>query len=387
MSPVKRIIALVCFGLLLVGLTAGTARAEKRIALVIGNAAYQAGGRLANAVNDAEAIAAKLREINFDVTFEKELTNQQFLTVAAAFTERMRGADLTLFYYAGHAVQVLGTNYLLPIDVDKSLSDDNLAYRSFALQNLESNIRKQSRLGIILLDACRNNPFEEQLSAGTREFTRGMSVTRVPQATDDRGELAIVFATAANRLALDKRGSAEHSPFAQALLEYIAVPGLSLNEMLLKVKNRVKTLTGGGQKPSHEDNIASTVYLAGPPKPDPLTLEVSDWNAIQHSTNVEAFRSYLERYPTGAFRQLAQSRIEQLAAPNAAAPSPAAPPPPAPDTPLVRPAGEPPSRARPLHRRWELWLGVGTGAAAIVALGLGLGLSGVGRHVEQVEWK
>lgn len=266
----RRSFVLLCcaFGVL-VGLCAEAA-AGTRLALVLGNGKYQAVGELANPANDAADIAGALRGVGFEVIEARDATREGMARAIRDFTDRLRGADVALFFYAGHGLQMNGENYLLPVDVKIDRAAD-VRFNAINLSDIQQEMEEGSsgRANIIILDACRNNPFLEKLVQGGRSaMSRGLG--RVE--TSAQGSL-IVYSTQPNNIALD--GAGRNSPFTSALLSHIATPGLEARQMISRVRRDVLQATGQKQTPWDSSSLIGDVYLAGQPAAAPSTLQIS----------------------------------------------------------------------------------------------------------------
>ena len=195
-------------------LCVGPAQAEKRVALVIGNSDYQNASKLANPVNDAKAMAEMFRQAGFEVVEAKtDLGNLEFKRVAREFTAIARDADIAVMFFAGHGIEVNGTNYLLPVDA-KLASDFDVEDEALSLDRLARALEPAKRLRLIILDACRDNPFVRTMQRGvaTRQVTSGLA--KIEPATSDT---LIAFAAKAGSTADDGRGA--NSPFTAALVK------------------------------------------------------------------------------------------------------------------------------------------------------------------------
>src|ERR1043166_4507056 len=220
---------------------ADTARADKRVALVIGNSAYKNIARLDNPANDAKLMANTLRRLGFTLIgngAQIDLDKPAFDNAAQNFGRQLQGADVGLFYYAGHGVQVSGANYLVPVnanptreaDVDFQMVDVNLVLRQMQGSG--------TRLNMVILDACRNNPFGAR---GLRASDGGLAQMRAPEGT------LISYATQPGNVALD--GADGHSPYTKALATTIKQSGLDIFQTFNQVGLAVKRQTGGSQQP------------------------------------------------------------------------------------------------------------------------------------------
>ena len=214
---------------------------ERRVALVIGNAGYQHVDRLANPGNDAKLIADTLRRSGFTLVgggAQRDLDKAAFDRLVREFGQQIQGAEVALFYYAGHGIQVQGSNWLLPVDANPTRPQDF----DFQLVNAELVLKQMdgagTRLNIVLLDACRNNPFA---NLGTRGIGSGLAQMRAPEGT------LISFATQPGNVAVD--GTGADGPYATALAEAIRQPGLDIFHLFNQVGLRVKRDTQGSQQP------------------------------------------------------------------------------------------------------------------------------------------
>jgi len=240
-------------------LPAGPAAAEKRVALVIGNSAYQNITRLDNPRNDATLMADTLSGLGFTLIGGRarlDLDKAALDTDVQAFGRQIQGADVALFYYAGHGVQVSGANYLVPVganptreaDVDFQMVDVNLALRQMQGSG--------TRLNMVILDACRNNPFGAR---GLRSADGGLAQMRAPEGT------LISYATQPGSVAMDGRDG--HSPYTRALAVTVKQPGLDLFQTFNQVGLAVKRETGGSQQPWVSSSpIDGSFYFVPPPQ-------------------------------------------------------------------------------------------------------------------------
>ena len=223
---------------------------ESRRALVIGNGAYHSSP-LKNPVNDAEAVGAKLSELGFAVTMKTDVTLSEMETLVRDFTEDLKLSKGTgLFFYAGHAVQVNGYNYLIPLGAGIE-AEDEVAFKAFnSGQLLEKMESAGNAANLIILDACRDNPF----AASFRSSSRGLSMVEAPA-----GSL-IAYATAPGKTAAD--GDGEHGVFTSALLNHIEDPGTDVEILLRDVRADVIRVTEGKQTPWTSSSLVTPFYFA-----------------------------------------------------------------------------------------------------------------------------
>jgi len=244
----------------------GGARQDRRVALVIGNGSYRNVRALPNAPNDARAIASALRALGFEVTEGVDLDAAAMRRTTDAFMRAAARAQIALFYYAGHGVQIDGRNFLVPVDVQ--LKGGNPVQAMTEIDSLLYALDDQIRTNILILDACRNNPLPRDVaSADPSRSIDGVAglaapVTPVSGTTMGAGTL-IAFATAPGQVALD--GDGGNSPFSAALARHIGTAGLELQQMLTRVRAEVVAATKGKQVPWSNSSLLGEVYLGGKP--------------------------------------------------------------------------------------------------------------------------
>jgi len=241
------------------------AAAQGRQALVIGNARYQHVEPLRNPLNDAELIAATLGRIGFQVTLLRDATLDQMLQATADFGRGLRHGDIAFAYFAGHGVQYGGENYLVPVDADVQ-RPEQLAQRTFPAGRLLAALPADGRsANIVVLDACRNNPFAGRSPAYARALNAGAGAARteVPaglSAFDHvPGNTLIAYATSPGRVALDGRG--QHSPYAEALARVMLDEGLEVTALFQEATLIVKQSTGFEQEPWMNWSLNDKVFF------------------------------------------------------------------------------------------------------------------------------
>jgi tetratricopeptide (TPR) repeat protein len=221
-----------------------TGDAGRRIALVIGNSAYKSVAALPNPGRDADTVAAALRRVGFQaVTVENDLTRDGLLNALASFARQAEAADWAVVYFAGHGIEVAGTNYLIPVDA-KLDSDRTAAFEAVPLDQVMTAVEGAKRLRLVLLDACRDNPFSRQMrrSLATRSLGAGLAPVE-PEA----GTL-VVYAAKHGQVALDGTGAA-NSPFAAAFVKNIVTPGIEVRKLFDLVRDDVMDTTNKRQQP------------------------------------------------------------------------------------------------------------------------------------------
>ncbi len=254
-------------GLLLLLLTAllsyAPAHAADRVALVIGMAQYRNVPALANTVNDARLLATTLDRIGFDVTTLIDTPQEELRGELERFAFRSETADLALIYFAGHGVEVAGENFLLPVDVNVR-SNKDVQRQSISLKDLLQVVDSARKMRIVILDSCRNNPLGDGILHEDGETAGATSGGGLAPPSPDRGTL-VAFAARDGQVALDGNGS--NSPFALALSDKLAEPGLEISLMFRQVRDDVLEATQNLQEPNTYGSLSGVpFYLAGSPE-------------------------------------------------------------------------------------------------------------------------
>jgi len=314
-----------------------------RVALVMGVGAYTAIPSLANPPNDARMLAATLRGLGFETDLVLDPDRLAMEQAVRRLGQRAQGAEAALFFYAGHALEFAGRNWLLPVATDIR-TDRDLRFEALDLDSVIAQV-EGARVSIVLLDGCRDNPFRLRLASATRGIATGPGLSPVRAAV---GTL-IAFATAPGEVAED--GAGANSPFTAALLRKIATPGLELRSMMAEVRREVREATGGRQVPWEHSALEGAFYfvpaaitlapapvVAAPPARDDRA-ELLFWESAQGGNTPADYRAYLERFPEGVFAPLARARLARAErGADTAAPAPAlaalSPPPAAPALPV-----------------------------------------------------
>ena|GEM_PF-1516776 len=300
-------------GLPVVPATPPAAPAERRVALVIGNGQYHYVSRLDNPTNDARLIAATLTALGFTLVggqAQLDLDKTAFDRAVQEFGTVIQGAEVALFYYAGHGVQVGGANYLVPTSANPTRE----AEMDFQLLNVDLVLRQmgfaRTRLNLLILDACRNNPFAGR---GLRAAGGGLAQMQAPEGT------LISYATQPGNVAQD--GTDGHSPYTAALANAFRKPGLDVFAVFNETGLDVKQRTGGTQQPWVSNSpITGQFYFTGVPDQQPTggkddAVEIAFWNSVKDDKTPDAFQTYLQQYPKGKFASLARLKIKELTAP------------------------------------------------------------------------
>jgi hypothetical protein len=316
------------FSLICMLFTANAAQAERRVAFVVGNGAYKNVAQLPNPPVDAKAMAGVLRNVGFDVVEGTNLTRDKMTERLLEFGKKAQGADVAVFFYAGHGIAISGTNYLLPIDADiKSEMDVKLG----AAINIDLTLDQtmgDAKVKLVFLDACRDNPFAAKIKSNSA--TRSVSVqSGLAEMKSGEGTL-IAFATGPGQTALDGQ-EGTNSPFTRALIAHITTPGIEIQQAMTEVRAQVNEETNKGQLPWGHTNLIGAVYLnpaaapapsaAGPSSSAPAAVasgaggtdvELEFWRSVKESNKPEELNAYLSNYPNGQFKSLALARIASL---------------------------------------------------------------------------
>ncbi len=311
---------------------------QSRVALVIGNARY-AEAPLKNPVNDARAMAAALRARGFEVLIRENATKQQMEAAVADFGEKLNENATGLFFYAGHGIQVQGRNYLMPVDA-RVVSEQRVRLEALDVDAVLDQMQAaRSKVSMVILDACRNNPFERRF----RSTGGGLAQINAPEGT------LIAYATAPGKVAADGEGG--NGLYTQEFLKALATPGLKVEDVFKQVRINVSRASDGQQIPWEASSLTGDFYFV-PPTPvatAPASLDQAFWNAIKGSNAPGAFQAYLDAFPAGSYANQARAQLATLSTQPgvAASPRPATAPAPV-ATPAPRPmqqAALPPANA------------------------------------------
>lgn len=316
-----RLLRFAVMALVMAGLGTSLAAAAERVALVIGNSAYDHASILPNPGTDAKAIAAALERLGFEVSLRTDLSKATFERELADFSERAAHSELALVYYAGHGMELQGRNYLIPVDA-RLKSDLRVKFETVSLEDVLSAVESAKGLKLVLLDACRDNPFLQTMSSQnkTRSTSRGLAkVETFPG-------VLVSYAAAAGTVAEDGQG--QHSPYAAALLDHLETPGLELSLLFRKVADDVQQRTDGRQTPYEYGRLPGTsIYLKAPqeivvpekkePAVDACRDAAAHWTAIADKGDEDLFNDHLTRFGTCAFSTLAKLALADLRAEKA----------------------------------------------------------------------
>lgn len=277
---------------------AQAALAQDRMALVIGNGAYTHVERLANAANDARLVAGALEQAGFEVTLVLDADQATLVRAISQFGRdlRTRDPDTTgLFYFAGHGVQSFGYNYLLPVDVSLTDAADLPLVGIEAQAILRQMYSARNRTNIVILDACRNNPFDALPDLDDN----GLAEMKAPTGT------FLSYSTAPGEVALD--GAGDNSPFTEALARHIPEPGVPIELTFKSVRVDVLEATGGRQVPWDTSSLTSDFTFIPAARG-----EVALWTEVRDSEDAQKVARFLDAYPDSHFRPEAEALLAAL---------------------------------------------------------------------------
>ena len=275
----------------------------QRVALVIGNAAYK-DAPLSNPVNDARAFAQALQESGFSVILRENTDQRGMLAALREFGDRLRAGGTGLFYYAGHGMQIKGRNYLIPIGANVE-REDEIAYSTVDAQAVLDKMEAAGNpSNIMILDACRNNPF----ARSSRNAQSGLSQMDAPAGT------LVAFSTAPGAVASD--GTGANGLYTQHLLTAVRQSGSKVEDVFKQVRANVRRESQGKQIPWEVTSLEGDFYFKGTPSGGPggasVEVETALWDAVKASEMALEVKAYLGRYPNGRYAELARQRLIQL---------------------------------------------------------------------------
>jgi uncharacterized caspase-like protein len=294
------------------------ALADKRVALVIGNSSYRNVAKLSNPVNDSTAVAAMLKSAGFDKVESKlNLTVGELRKALRDFGNTSRDADVAVVYYAGHGLELDGTNYLIPVDATLE-TDTDVLDETLSLDRVLVAVEPAKQLRLIILDACRDNPFAKNMKRTMASRAIGRGLAKVEPSSPNT---VIAFAAKAGSTASD--GTGKNSPFAMALIEHLAKPGLDLQRAFRFVRDDVLKATNNAQEPYTYTSLGGEdvpLVPAVPPRPavaapaDQNTTMRRDYEFALQIGSKPVWDAFIEQYPTGFFTALAKAHRDKLAA-------------------------------------------------------------------------
>ena len=316
--------------LVLLTVLANSATAVERVALVIGNAQYAHAPKLNNPLNDARDIGAAFGRMGFTVTLVENADRSAMWRSLQEFSRAAAASDTAVVFYAGHGIEVDQRNFLVPVDALLA-SDWDIEREAVPLDLLMRAVESAKRLRIVILDACRDNPFSKsmQRAGATRSFGRGLAPV------EPSGGTLVAYAARGGTPAAD--GEGPNSPYSAALLRYLEEPALDVGRLFRKVHDAVLASTGGDQEPFVYGSLSGDdTYLGSPPgtisavvppvagesnsddvtdgrlEAERLAVERTFWESIKDSDNPADFLAYMEKFPGGTYEALANNRLRRL---------------------------------------------------------------------------
>src|SRR5438093_1967480 len=304
-------------------LASGPAFAEKRVALVLGNSNYQNVAPLANPVNDSSKIAATLKDAGFDVVdSRRDLPAAETRRALRDFADRARDADIAVVYYAGHGIEVDGGNYLIPVDA-RLERDTDIYDEGLSLDRILIAIEPAKKLRLVILDACRDNPFARTMKRTIASRAIGQGLAKVEPTSPN---VLIAYSAKAGSTAAD--GDGTNSPFTSALSHHLTKPGLDVRRAFGFVRDEVLKITGNKQEPfvygslGGEDvplvpaPVRPAPAAAAPATPAPSAQAEArrDYELALQIGNKSALNAFLVQYPDGFYASLAKLQLDKIAA-------------------------------------------------------------------------
>src|SRR3954471_3992144 len=299
------------------------ALAEKRVALVLGNSAYQNVAPLTNPVNDSSKMAATLKQAGFDVVdSRRDLPAAETRRALRDFADRARDADIAVVYYAGHGIEVDGSNYLIPVDA-KLERDTDIYDEAFSLDRILIAIEPAKKLRLVILDACRDNPFSKKMKRSVATRAVGQGLAKIEPTSPN---VLIAYSAKAGSTAAD--GDGNNSPFTIALAHHLTTPGLDVRRAFGFVRDEVLKTTGNRQEPfvygslgGEDVPLVPAPVRAAPAAAAPATPALSaqaevrrDYELAMQVGNKSALNAFLSQYPDGFYASLAKLQLEKIAA-------------------------------------------------------------------------
>jgi uncharacterized caspase-like protein len=302
-------------------LVCGPALADKRVALVLGNSAYQNVAPLANPVNDSDRIASTLKEAGFDVVdSRRDLSAADTRRALRDFADRSRDADIAVVYYAGHGIEVDGGNYLIPVDA-KLERDTDVYDEALSLDRVLIAIEPARKLRLVILDACRDNPFARTMKRTVASRAIGQGLAKVEPTSPN---VLIAYSAKAGSTAAD--GDGRNSPFTSALSHHLTKPGLDVRRAFGFVRDEVLKTTGNKQEPFVYGSLGGEDVPLVPAAARPAAAAAAtpalsaqaearrDYELALQVGNKSALNAFLAQYPDGFYASLAKLQLDKLAA-------------------------------------------------------------------------
>lgn len=319
----RRWVPIFILSLFVFAFQAGAVEAAKRVALLIGNEKYEATSQLNNPANDVELMKASFEDAGFDtVTTVHDLDRASMVRALRDFEDAATGAEVAIIYYSGHGMEMNGQNFLLPVDVALK-SDKDVEDEAVPLDRVQRSLEGATRLKLVILDACRNNPFEQSMtrSISTRAVSRGLARVE-PESAD----LLVAFASKAGTVAMD--GEGKNSPFATALSKYLTEPGVDVRIALGKVRDEVVAATNRSQEPFVYGSLGGAqIFLnirevnvnvtnngnTQEVSPNGQSAAAADWQNIRDLADKDLIEVFLAKHGSDpVYKMLAEKKLKLL---------------------------------------------------------------------------
>ena len=289
---------------------AAPARAQDKVALIVGNGTYQNVPVLPNPPHDAADVAAAFARLGFSVQVVTNASYEDMRRALLKFSGQARNAQMAVVFFAGHGMEMDGDNWLIPVDAELK-TDLDVDQEAISLHSVMLMVSVASKLGLVVLDACRNNPFLGKMKRTivTRSLSRGLS--RI----EPTNNVLVAYSAKDGTTAAD--GNGRNSPFTAAFLKYLEVPGLEVNFLFRDVRDDVIAATGGEQQPFVYGSLSKeAIYFKAPPvAPAPPTADAADaaaWSLLKETTDGAALKRFVAQYPNSPQRKDAEARIAAL---------------------------------------------------------------------------
>ena len=301
--------------ILAMGLACGPAHADRRVALIIGNSAYKSAPKLGNPVNDATLVGGMFKKAGFDsVDVRLDLSASEMRRMLREFAGRTRDADMAVIYYAGHGIELDGNNYLIPTDATLE-TDGDVLDETIPVERALFAVEPAKQLRLIILDACRDNPFAKTMKRTLASRAIGRGLAKVEPTSPNT---MIAFAAKAGSTASD--GDARNSPFATALVEHLPKPGLDLRKAFGFVRDDVLKTTGYKQEPYVYGSLGGDdvplVAKQAPtgPQANPQEAIRRDYELALQLATRDGWEAFLAAYPEGFYANLAKGQLNKIGA-------------------------------------------------------------------------
>lgn len=318
-----RRLSVLCLGLFLLILSMSPVSAANRVALVVGNDAYSHVPRLEKAVNDADAMALALEGRGFQVIKAVNLSRREMNLAMQKFVSQIEPGDVAMLFYAGHGVEIRGENFLLPVDIPNAGpgQEDFVKGEAISLSDVLQRLkRRKAQLNIVILDACRDNPFQTASSCGVGG-SRGLARVNSPRGT------FVMYSADAGEQALDKLNDGDtnrNSVFTRTLIPFLKRPGLDLVSIARETRRAVRKLAlsvSHQQTPAYYDAVLGDFYFTpgsgkpGPDVPSPPAAQMSKVEAFElakEMNTIESWELYVSNFPSGVRAEFVKLRLQKL---------------------------------------------------------------------------